>query len=111
MSDNSLFHGEVDANNDSKQLMSVINDAHSVPATQPHNHPEQDPFSAQQEHLKRETGDTYQDKEYGSKGTQQINQGLDLTESTSKRSRSESENAEQIPQIKKGNRTETDSTS
>lgn len=90
--------------------MSDINDAHSVSAPQPHNHIQQDPFPAQQEHLKKETRDTYQDKVHGSKGMQQISQELDLTESISKRSRSESENAEQISQKKKKNRKETDST-
>lgn len=86
-----------------------INNAHSVAAPQSHNHIPQDPLSAQQEHLKKETGDTYQDKEHGSKGILQISHEIDLTVSISKRSRSESENAEQISQKEKKNRTETDS--
>jgi len=90
--------------------MSSINDAHSVPAAQPHDHPQQDPLSAQQGHLKKETGDAYQDKEHESKEMQQISQELDLTESISKRSRCESENAEEMSQIKKKNRMETDGT-
>lgn len=90
--------------------MPDINYAHSVSAAQPHNHIQQDPLSAQQEHLKKETRDTYQDKVHGSKGMQQISQELDLTESISKRSRSESEIAEQISQKNKKNRKETDST-
>lgn len=87
--------------------VSTINDVHSEPAEQPHNHSQQDSLSAQQGLLKKETEAVYQDKEHGSEEMQQISQELDLTESISKRSRKESENGEEMSQRKKKNRTET----
>jgi hypothetical protein len=77
-----------------------INHANSVPA----KHPQQDPLLARQGQLKEEIGDIHPDKQHGSQeveGKQQGSQEVDLTASVSKRSRSESEKAEQMSERKK----------
>jgi len=83
-----------------------INHASSVPA----KHPQQDPLLARQGQLKEEIADAHPDKQHGSQeveGKQQGSQEVDLTVSISKRSISESENAEQMSERKKKHKRNT----
>lgn len=78
--------------------MSMINGAHSEPAEQL-QHQAQDPFLAQQGHLKKESENVSKDQEHGSKdteGNQQSSQKVDLAEAITKRNITESENDEKM---------------
>eukprot|EP00253_Pinus_taeda_P016352 PITA_16352 len=93
-----LANQKVKDEHEAEKCMSKINDAHSGPAEQL-QYQTQDPFLVQQGHLKKESGDVYNDKEHGSKdteGKQQSNQKVDLAETITKRSITESENDEEM---------------
>jgi len=98
-----LENSEVKDAFEAQKSMSNINHATSAPAEQPHNQPPQDPLPAQQGQSKEEIGDAYPDNQHGSEEIEGNGQGsreVDLPASTSKRSGSESENAEQCERKK-----------
>jgi hypothetical protein len=92
---------------EAQKSISIINLANSAPAERPHNQRQQDPLLTQQGQLKEEIGDTHPDKQHVSEeieGKELGNEEVDLTASISKRSRSESENAEHMSKRKKNHK-------
>ena len=99
----SLKKAKVNDEFEPEKSLSNINQTNSAVVEQPHNQLQPDLFPAQPGQPKEQIGDVHQDKQNGSKemeGKQQSRQEVGFIESISKRSRSESQNAEQISERK-----------